>query len=270
MRLLTWNLWWRFGDRWQDRQKLIVAELARLDVDICAFQEVYCVDGDDQLDRLRVATGLEGFGTTRQGERAGFGNALLSRYPMSEIAQIDLDGPDRSAGYRNALVANIDRPNGSLAVAVTHLEWRYDASAQRQRQLVPILAELAERQSQGRIPLLMGDLNAVPDSDELRRLTGAAPPIEPPAGDRLVFTDSWAAVGDGPGHTWTRENSNARDAAYPRRRLDHILVGWPRKKPVFNPLAAELIGTAPGEDGLHPSDHYGVMVTVDDREPFQD
>jgi hypothetical protein len=86
----------------------------------------------------------------------------------------------------------------------------------------------------------------------------------------LIFTDAWAAVGEGPGYTWNRDNTNAADAAFPRRRLDHILIGWPRPKPAFNPTAAELVGVDSGLEGLHPSDHYGVVVTVDDREPFEE
>ncbi|MBT8240240.1 MAG: endonuclease/exonuclease/phosphatase family protein [Acidimicrobiia bacterium] len=269
MRLLTWNLWWRFGKRWQDRQLLIGAELRRVKADVCAFQEVYSVDGEDQFDALREATLLDGCATEHRGERVRFGNALLSRYPLEHVTHIRLPGSGGGLGHRSAIVADVDCPNGPLSLAVTHLEWRYDASHQRQQQLLPILQELARRRDQGRIPVLMGDLNSIPASDELRRLTGSAPPFE--IGNRpLVFTDSWAAVGDGPGYTWNRDNSNAADAAFPRRRLDHILVGWPRPKPVFNPRAAELVGVEPGPDGLHPSDHYGVLVTVDGREPFEE
>ncbi|MFW2383647.1 MAG: endonuclease/exonuclease/phosphatase family protein [Acidimicrobiales bacterium] len=269
MRLLTWNLWWRFGDRWKDRQHLIQGELRRADADICAFQEVYCIDGDDQVDALKEATGLHGYASQHRGERVRFGNALLSRYPVADVVEISLPGKDGVPGHRTAIVMDIDCPNGPLSVANTHLEWRYDASLHRQAQLVPILGELARRRDRGRTPMLIGDLNSIPSSDELRRLTGSAPPLvtgESP----LIFTDSWAAVGDGPGFTWNRDNSNAVDAAFPRRRLDHVLVGWPRPKPAFNPLSAELIGVDPGPDGMHPSDHYGVMVTVDDREPFEE
>jgi endonuclease/exonuclease/phosphatase family metal-dependent hydrolase len=269
VRLLTWNLWWRFGDRWQERQQLICAELGRLEADICGFQEVYSVDGHDQLDILKEATGLDGCATEHDGKRVRFGNGLLSRYPLERVTHIRLPGSDGGLGHRSAIVADVECPNGPLSLAVTHLEWRYDASDQRQEQLLPILRELARRRDQGRIPVLMGDLNSIPASDELRRLTGSAPPFDIGT-PSLIFTDSWAAVGDGPGYTWNRDNSNAADAAFPRRRVDHVLVGWPRPKPAFNPRAAELVGVEPAPDGLHPSDHYGVVVTVDDREPFEE
>ena len=269
MKLLTWNLWWRFGADWQARQAGIAAEIARVGADICAFQEVFCVDGDDQMELLKQATGFEGVATEYRGTRIQFGNALLSRYPLKNVEQIRLPGEEGSPGHRSALIADIDAPNGPLSVGVTHLEWRYDASAHRSRQLVPIVAALSARRDEGRTPMLLGDLNAIAESDELRGLTGHRPLLETGA-TPLLFIDSWAAVGDGPGHTWTRDNSNSVDAAFPRRRLDHVLIGWPHPKPSFNPLSAELVGLTPNSDGVHPSDHYGVVVTVDDREPFEE
>ena len=269
MKLLTWNLWWRFGTDWQARQAGIVSEITTADADICAFQEVFCVDDDDQMESLKRATGFEGVATQHRGDRVRFGNALLSRYPLRNVEHLRLPSEDGALSHRSAIIADIDAPNGPLSVAVTHLEWRYDASTHRSRQLVPIVAALSARRDQGRTPILLGDLNATSESDELRRLTGQAPLLETGAAP-LLFTDSWAAVGEGPGYTWARDYSNAVDAAFPRRRLDHVLVGWPRPKPSFNPLSAELIGLTPNGDGVHPSDHYGVVVTVDDREAFEE
>ena len=109
--------------------------------------------------------------------------------------------------------------------------------------------------------ILAGDFNAVPDSDEIRRLTGLSTPYRP----GRVFTDAWAAVGDGPGHTWTRDNPHAGDALWPRRRLDYVFVSYPRAKPLANPVAAWLAGVDP-IDGVVPSDHYAVVVELDDRQ----
>lgn len=267
MRVLTWNLWWRFGDHAGHRQDLIAAELLRVRPDVCAFQEVYCDGDDDQFDRLRSATGLDGLATTRPTGRARFGNALLSRFPLHDPEQLTLPGAAGEHGHRTALIATAVTPVGHLAVAATHLEWRYDASARRQEQLEVIVRALEPRVRAGAVPLLLGDLNATDGSEELRRLTGRAPGFGPP-GSPLVFTDAWAAVGEGPGWTWVRENTNSSDAAWPRRRLDHVLVGWPRPKPTFNPLTAELVGRTPSSTGVYPSDHYGVLVTLDDRPPL--
>ena len=40
------------------------------------------------------------------------------------------------------------------------------------------------------------------------------------------------------------------------------MIGWPReKRPVGNPVDARLFGVEP-VDGVVPSDHYGVAVTI--------
>ena len=40
VRILTWNLWWRFG-AWRERRNAIVAELTRVVPDICGLQEAW-------------------------------------------------------------------------------------------------------------------------------------------------------------------------------------------------------------------------------------
>ena len=40
LRVLTWNLWWRFGP-WEARRPAIAATLARLDADVLCLQEVW-------------------------------------------------------------------------------------------------------------------------------------------------------------------------------------------------------------------------------------
>jgi endonuclease/exonuclease/phosphatase family metal-dependent hydrolase len=38
---MTWNIWWRFGPRWQDRQHGLVEALRAMDADVVALQEVW-------------------------------------------------------------------------------------------------------------------------------------------------------------------------------------------------------------------------------------
>jgi endonuclease/exonuclease/phosphatase family metal-dependent hydrolase len=51
------------------------------------------------------------------------------------------------------------------------------------------------------------------------------------------------------------------DSAWPERRLDYVMVGWPRARPAGNPVRARLFGVEP-HDGVVPSDHYGVAVDL--------
>lgn len=40
-RMMTWNIWWRFGPRWQDRQHGLLETLRAVDADVVALQEVW-------------------------------------------------------------------------------------------------------------------------------------------------------------------------------------------------------------------------------------
>lgn len=84
--------------------------------------------------------------------------------------------------------------------------------------------------------VLGGDLNAVPDSEEVRLLTGRRPGV---AG--IVFSDAWEQCGDGDGATWLRDNPHCADSAWPDRRIDYVMVSWPRPKPTGNPIRARRV-----------------------------
>jgi endonuclease/exonuclease/phosphatase family metal-dependent hydrolase len=145
-------------------------------------------------------------------------------------------------------------------VISTHLAYRFDESLVRQQQaraLASLAADLRADPLRSPPVLLCGDLNAVPDSDELRLLTGRSrAPV-----DGLVFNDCWPQVRDDPGHTWVRRNPHLSESLWPQRRLDYVLVSWPRPAPLGNPAQAFLVGDGP-VDGVWPSDHLGVAVDL--------
>lgn len=266
VRVLTWNVWWRFGP-WQTRQPAIAATLEAFDADVICLQEVWH-DGPfpDDVDAVPLRGGQAGllaaplgfdnrFATARGNGDVLFGNAVLSRWPIVGAEVVVLPG-----GRRSALHVVVDRPGGAMPVICTHLDWEFAASELRQSQAAAI-AEGAARAGRdtGTFPVVVcGDLNAVPDSEEIRSLTGRRPP--PVAGQ--VFTDSWEVAGDGPGWTVDRANPWATENAWPRRRIDYVLVAWPRPaKPVGNVAAAQLVGVD-AVGGVVPSDHYGVGVDL--------
>ncbi|HUF83095.1 MAG TPA: endonuclease/exonuclease/phosphatase family protein, partial [Acidimicrobiia bacterium] len=120
------------------------------------------------------------------------------------------------------------------------------------------LAEMVG-ESDGRAypPILCGDLNADPIADEIRMLTGrAAVPVP-----RLVFVDAWDVAGDGPGYTWSNDNAFAALDLEQNRRIDYVLVGWPKERGAGHVVAATVEGVDP-VDGVHPSDHYAVMAEL--------
>lgn len=268
MRVMTWNLWWQFGP-WAERQPAIETELLSVDPDILLLQEVYCDSDEDQATRIAERLGFEVARTTKpDGEVQRFGNAILSRWPVIASETVVLPNIEGNPGHRSALFVEIDTPRGPQLVVCTHLEWRYDQSPLRVQQLQIICEKISAHRSfeagqpTDLAPILGGDFNSTPDSDELRGLTGLAAPHSP----GLIFTDSWAATNEGSGFTWVRANEHSCDAQWPNRRLDYVLVAWPRLRPQMNPLATELAGTS-RHDGITPSDHYAVVATLDDRLP---
>lgn len=265
VRVVTWNLWWRFGP-WEARQPAILAELAEIDADVMLLQEVWAdPELGDQAEVLGAALGVAVARTRADdGRPHPFGNAILSRWPILDSHTIVLPGSTGTRSHRSVLIATIDAPHGRHIVATTHLDWRYDGTLTRQRQLMRVCRAIADHRRPGDVnpPLLGGDLNAVPDSDEIRRLTGRGSPYVP----GLVFTDAWAAVTDDPGYTWHRDNPHSVDAQWPRRRLDYLLTAWPRPKPTGNPLRAWRAGTTPRP--IVPSDHDAVVAEFDVRPSF--
>jgi endonuclease/exonuclease/phosphatase family metal-dependent hydrolase len=263
MRVVTWNLWWRFGP-WADRQPAIAATLRAVAADVVCLQEVWAErDGTDQVAILAEQLGLHHARTLGPWwDGVSFGNAVLSRWPIASHETVRLPRPDGEPGHRSAIVAVVDHPAGPLVVVSTHLDHRFDASTARQDQVAALCRVVETHRARNRSvwPVVIGaDLNATPDSDEVRALTGrCAVPVP-----GLVFTDAWEVAGAGPGWTWRDDNPYLGAATWPRRRLDYVLVSWPRTPPAGQPVRADLAGLD-AVDGVHPSDHAAVVVDLRD------
>jgi endonuclease/exonuclease/phosphatase family metal-dependent hydrolase len=261
VRVLTWNIWWRFGP-WEARQPALAAVLRQQDPDVALLQEVFAEEGGRHQAAELAGVQQMHWAAADIPFRNGlaFCNAVLSRWPITATETVRLPNRDGHPGHRHALVAHLDTPGGRRTVVSVHLEWPYDQSATRVTQAIA-LAELVAARSpepaEGYPVVVGGDLNATPDSDEVRLLTGRRP------GAATVFQDVWEAAGptDDPGWTWHPDNPYLAEATWPRRRLDYLLVRWPRKRPAGNPARCWLAGTAP-VDGVVPSDHYAVVADL--------
>ncbi len=264
LRVMTWNLWWRFGD-WKQRRRAIVDTIRAVNPDVLCLQEVWAKSGEPGMaDILADEFGHHAVSSTPIGRQdVGFTNAVLSRWPSSLLHDEALPRADGSPGHRRIVAASVATPWGAWPIASTHLDHRFDDSAGRQAQCRRLLELAATWRGEptSDLPVIVGaDLNAVPDSNEVRMLTGREPGVS-----GIVFSDAWEQVGDGPGVTWRRENPNAADSAWPNRRIDYLLVSWPRPKPVGNPVAAHLAGGGPVDvdgESVWPSDHAAVVVDI--------
>lgn len=284
LRVVSYNLWWRFApddELTHDRRlPAIIETLRRVDPDVVGLQEVW-VDretGDSSAARIAEALGYHHVLTERvELDGYGFGNAVLSRWPITGTDWRPLPSPPELDEFRTVLRADVDGPRGPMQVFSTHLHWRFDHSGIRQDQVRAICEFIAESPKRTAMPpILCGDFNADPDSDEIRMLRGASAPPVP----KLVFHDAWHAApeklgptaSDGsstsaPGITWSNDQPYAGRDLEPDRRLDYVFVGWPKAGGAGQVRRAEVIGVDPVDVGdplgpIYPSDHYGLAVDL--------
>jgi endonuclease/exonuclease/phosphatase family metal-dependent hydrolase len=259
MRIVTWNVWGRFGD-WEQRQGGIEDVLAAAEPDVVCLEECWATPETDQAARVGERLGLEHRLFVGDWEQDGWtsGIGVVSRWPIAGHERLPLPGEDGTA-VGEALFVAIDGPRGLLQLFVVMLDFPLGASGVRQAQ-VRQLAELVDRTTRPRHPVVVcGDLNAGPDSDELRMLTGRSEAPVP----GLVFYDAWEMAGDGtPGHTWSNRNPLAAIALWPDRRIDHILSAWPRAGGAGHPTRCELLGVTATPDAPQLSDHYGLAADL--------
>lgn len=260
MRVLTWNLWWRYGP-WQQRREAIAAVLAEIGPDVCGLQEVWVTREGNLAGELAERLGMHWcWAVADMGDGLYIGNAVLSRWPITGQAEVRLPTGDLNEG-RVALHARIDTPGGSLPMFTTHLTYLPGGSHIRLGQVRRLAEFVAAHAGNATYPpVVTGDLNAEPDSDELRLLGGL---LTTPAAPGLVLVDAWryAEAGDS-GFTWDRRNGYQSDTVLPDSRIDYILTGLPREQNRGRVRTARLAGTSP-VDGVWPSDHFAVVADLE-------
>jgi endonuclease/exonuclease/phosphatase family metal-dependent hydrolase len=262
---MTWNVWWRFGGNWREREPRIHATLAEHRPDLVGLQETWCGDGTSQPRVLADALGMDAaFAPTslpplpdpvetpdQSGISVGIG--LLSRWPIRATEVHDLPNERRGGPPPTALLATVDHPDGPLHVIVSCTEWEPEYAGDHLEQCRALAALATDPRLDGPLPvLLIGDLNAAPDQPELRPLLD-------------VLVDTWVAGGGDP-------DAVTLDSAVPfapleatkqiDRRIDHVLARPGRAGGDVTVRRAFLGGDRP-VDGLLPSDHYAVVVDLD-------
>ncbi len=263
IRILTLNLWHDQGP-WPARRKRIREWLERLDPDVLAFQEVLRGPGRDQAAELLEGLGFElAFAAASRFWRdpeLEFGNVVAARWSLRDPEVLRLPNAGGSDGEeRVALSVCVETPFGRLGVTCTHLHWRLHHGFVRERQVVA-LADFARRRRPGLElpPVILGDLNAEPDSAEIRYLTG----LQSLGGRSVLFYDAWRLAGDGgPGITWSNRNPWAAAMHEPDRRLDYVLVGYPQPNGIGRVECCRVVCDDEC-DGVWPSDHFGVYAEL--------
>ncbi len=271
VRVVTWNLWWRFGP-WRERQKAILAVLRDLRPDVVGLQEVWAAaDGENLAEWLAADLGLHcAWAPSPSPERwrrriadsegVDIGNAVLSRWPVTEQRTLLLPAPAEVADGRAALYARLATPSYDIPFFTVHLTSAPGTSAVRCEQ-VGALAEFVSSTAGGtpHPPVVTGDFNARPDSDELRLFGGIR---TAPAVPGQILHDAWDyADPSAPSVTWTPENPYAARVLEPPARIDYIHVGPPGPVGEGHVLGVRRAGLAP-VDGVWPSDHAAVVADL--------
>ncbi len=261
VKVLTWNIWWRFGPHWQDRQPALLRTLREVDADVVALQEVW---GSAQTTQAHeFAEQLELHATfaepsyppvsdvPRDGdEELTLGLGLLSRWPIASVERVEM--PARHRRFSPvAIVARLQHPDGLLSVVVACLEYEPAYNDDRMAQ-GHALADLATDPAlDGPLPIIVaGDLNAAPTSPVLRPLCD-------------VLTDAWSA-GSGEAAAVTLPSSHPSAPVEAKelidQRIDHIFYRpgqWAQRVSVES---VYLAGAA--VDGIYPSDHRAVVCQL--------
>jgi endonuclease/exonuclease/phosphatase family metal-dependent hydrolase len=242
MKVLTLNTWQKSGP-WQERWRVVVEGMRHYQPDVIAFQEVFDADWRDTI------ANRAGYPYRAVPAPTASGLVLLSRVPIfaSELYVLSTRSPFENYN-RYLLWAEIAWQGGALHLFNVHLSWQPQDQVTRRAQVREACRHVSEKRGAAR--LLMGDLNATPDSEEIRWLLSES-----------KFVDTFAAMN--PSHagiTWDRRNpfTCEQKPATPDRRIDYILAaGDPL---VSSLLSCRVVFNEPDANGIFASDHYGVLA----------
>lgn len=225
----------------------IASALRGFDADVILLQEVNNRGlnslGIDQAKELGEKLDMHVASATAQKDGWGLlkvqGNAVLSRFPISDVRELELNRATSDEERRIAVLAHVDHPGipGGLWVACAHLPSR------RQDLRESDATKLADAASHlpGAV-IVGGDFNASPDNLAVERFASGM------ASGGKPVTDAWTK-GEGEGKT-----SGAPEG---RHRIDYV---WSSEE--LTPLAASV------PRDINASDHFMVVADLQMHPPL--
>jgi endonuclease/exonuclease/phosphatase family metal-dependent hydrolase len=185
LKVLSWNIW--FGKHYHE----IVKHLKDAEADIIALQEVIQdLDGKhNTAENIAKELGYhwkyeETLRLDYEGKMISWGNAILSKHKIVETKLHELSSGDQR---RTALEAKIEIEGKEVTIFSTHLVHTHQKPSDLQESQAKNLMEIVPNEN----ALVMGDFNALPDSNAVRYVS-----------ERLQNTDtqldpSWSVYIDG-------------------------------------------------------------------------
>lgn len=241
------------ADWWEERFPLIAQEIVRLEPDLIGLQEV-----EIRLDQSRVLLDMvaalssslryEHDEEAKSGLAAitGEGIAIFSRHPI--IAR-----DARSLEYGRVVLFNrIQIGERIVDLYNTHLH--HEGGDEVRRPQMEALVGFVEEKDAGHATFLTGDMNATPESETIQVARDAG------------FVDTFEAVHGAStasiGSTSPIRLAKEPTPQAPRARIDFIFARDGRETTV-SATDAEIAFDQPDAQGLYPSDHLGIVTSVE-------
>ena len=230
---------WDWRNHWRLRRRTCAAAIRGFEADVVGLQEVR----PNQLDYLRAAfPTAKILGAGRDADGGGEHAGILVAPDGWEVESSETrwlsPTPDRAGSHgwgadlpRVVTLARLTRNTTRLGIANTHFDHAHKAARE---QSATLLADWL-RAEPGRPWVVLGDLNAAPDSTPLRTLAAAG------------FTDTLPRDAGGTEHAFT--------GATDRTRIDYVLTG-----PGVHVSSTWIAHPRP--DGRLPSDHWPVLADL--------
>lgn len=242
LRLMTLNVN-QYSDRhgaWEARQARIVAAIIALKPHVIALQAVRCdpARAHGQNQAAQLASQLTDYARLHfapahtRSDGTVDGIALLARVPLAEIRRYPLPfvGNDEDESRRVLLCARVQTQAGDCWIANGHFSW---VSAVNDSNTCAALDHLATLDGPR---LLLGDFNATPDSNGMRRLA------------KEGWVDAWARLRP-------KDAGFTFEADAPAQRIDYV---WADAGAALRLRTIESLGVG----AARFSDHLALVVTL--------
>jgi len=254
LKVLTYNIW-----GWQEpvdiRMKLIAQGIAELDPHIVALQELMespDSDGSDNtvftiVNRLEELTGKKWYVYKENSFDFGdsvFGFGILSQYPLFQTGYRFIP---RGEFERILQWAQIELPVGFISFYNTHLSYgeQWETRIEQAERIQTFIQE-DDTTRLHMSTIMCGDFNAVPDAIPITTFTKVNQ-------DSFWFYDTWDVAHPGePGYTVP--------AWAPSLRIDYVFLMARENGIVKN---CEIVFAPSDSGGVNPSDHLGVLSTIE-------
>ena len=241
-------------DRLESRLDLIADGLLQEQPDLVCLQEISWTPGHGNTAAYLAARAGYAYVYSRaNGNRWTIffeeGEAILSRYPLREIAAIELLPRAGPFEHRIALQAVAETPLGDVRIVATHLT---DGDAGVNKRQAAALADFVEGSPYPTV--VCGDLNAAEGTPQIRSLSAS-------------MVDTYrVAHPDAPGLTCCVDNLSDPLSAF-SKRIDYIFVTR-ESLARFDVVSARTLFDRPftAEDGWRwASDHGGPIIDLAKR-----